>query len=90
MKVRITDKPEVTGSSGSFNVHGIGEVIVMFDDGSADSMFISDLDVLLENLGGVWMHMRDAFKQHYLITDNYNTVFFEPKHQLDKDRGYTL
>jgi hypothetical protein len=36
------------------------------------------------------MDMREAFNQHLIITDNYNTRFCEPKNEEDKKRGYYL
>ncbi len=32
--------------------------------------------------------MNEAFENHDLITDNYNTEFFEPKNDEEKKRGY--
>ncbi len=86
MKVRFTDKPHITGISGRFNVVALAEVIVGFDnDMGADTCYIKDLDVLI---GEEWITMHQAFKNHDLITDNYNTYFFEPKTPEDRERGY--
>ncbi len=59
-----------------------------FDKGDADSMFIRELDVWIEPTG--WKDMSAAFLDHDIITDNYNTQFFEPKNAEDRKRGYTL
>jgi len=94
MKVRNKEKG-YTGVSGSFNTHALSEIIVGFDDGpngepnGADSCFISEYDVFLEETQK-WKDMRQAFKDHDLINDNYNTVFFEPKTKEDRERGFTL
>ena len=73
-----------------FNVSALNEVICEWADGSADSMFIRDLDIFIEadNIG--WKDLRDAFTDKDIIIDNYNTCFFEPTTGEDKVRGYTL
>lgn len=89
MKVRLKAKPEVTGSSDSFNVHALAEILVNFDnDQGASSEYIKDYEVLLSD--GNWHDMGVAFEQHFLITDNFNTGFFEPKNEEDQIRGFTL
>lgn len=77
------------GYSGDFNIHAMSEVIVQWDDDGADSMYISDLEVYLKATEE-WKDMSQAFKDGDLITDNYNTIFFEPKTEEDRQRGYTL
>ena len=76
----------ITGYSSRFNVHGLSEIIVGFDAGDQDSMMISDFDVQLES--GEWKDMRQAFKDKDLITDNYNTMFAEPKNAEERARGW--
>lgn len=87
MKVR--DKEHTwTGFSSNFNTHGLGEVIVGFDDdGGMDSMFSSDLEVYLD-YKNIWIDMNKAFEDNDLIIDNYNTCFREPRNQEEIDRGY--
>ena len=83
MKVRY----KKTGSeaySRNFNVNAIGEVLT-----GDDSPFISELDVYLEALGQ-WKDMCQAFRDKDSIVDNYNTHFFEPTSEEDRERGYTL
>ena len=87
MKIRHKEKGWI-GSSNQFNIHGLGEMIVCFDDG-ADSDFIRDYDVFIES-EQKWIDMYDAFEQHLIITDNYNTRFCEPTNEEDKARGYYL
>ncbi len=73
--------------------------------GGADSVFISDLEVFISknlqfllNKGiipewksvGYWVSMSEAFKNNDLITDNYNTKFFEPENDEERKRGYRL
>lgn len=90
MKVRFTKNPFEEHSSSNFNVPSLDEVIVMFSgDGGADSCFIGDLDVYIETKQK-WMPMYDAFRSHDIIVDNYNTIFFEPKNDADRERGFTL
>ena len=88
MKVRFKDKPDTVWYSGKFNIHGLSEVIVQHEELGADSVFIKDLDVLLVN--GKWQDMHQAFRNHDLIIDNYNTCFFEPKTTKEKERGFAL
>ena len=74
-----------TGYSNQFNTHGLGEIIVRFDEGDMDSMNISDFEVLIDN---VWKDMSQAFKDRDLIPDNYNTHFAQPNTPADRARGY--
>ncbi len=103
MKVRYIKNKEITGSASKLN--GIGEVIVQFDDGSADSEFASELEIFIsKNLEflitkgiipewksvGHWIPLSKSFKEHLVITDNHNTEFFEPENEEEKKRGYRL
>jgi len=91
MKVRYIKNKEITGSASKLN--GMGEVIVQFDDGSADSELVSELEVLVEieiKDIKVWVSLSKAFKHHLVITDNHNTEFFEPENEEEKKRGYRL
>lgn len=89
MKVRnkATGASRVQGDASYFNTHALNEIIVGFEDGSMDSCYIKDFEVLVD---GEWIDMREAFRLRLLITDNYNTRFFEPATEEDKVRGYTL
>lgn len=80
----------VLGSASNFNTHGLGEMIVGFEgpDGDQDSQYIRDYEVQLPD--GTWKDMSQAFRDHDLITDNYNTIFFFPKNEEDRARGYAL
>jgi hypothetical protein len=82
-------------TSGKFNVCALSEVICYWEDGSADSLFIKDLDVFIEartytgnHIG--WKDMRQAFEDKDIIIDNFNTYFFEPENEEDRKRGFTL
>lgn len=83
MRVRYKKSGYETWSS-YFNVHGLGEVLL-----PDTSEFISELDIWLAHKSE-WKDMNQAFKDGDLITDNYNTTFFEPQTEEDKKRGYTL
>lgn len=61
--------------SNQFNMSSICELIIMNDSG-ADSAFISDFDVWLESKNQ-WKDLGDSFKDKDVITDNYDTEFFE-------------
>lgn len=86
MKVR-NKKTQAQGQSTNFNVHSLSEIVVAFEDGTMDSDYIRNYDVWIND---TWVDMSDAFKRNLLISDNYNTIFFEPTNEEDKIRGYTL
>ena len=87
MKIRHKENGWL-GTASQFNMHGIGEMIVYLED-DCDSDFIRDYDVFLEATQQ-WKDMRQAFKDHDLINDNYNTCFFEPANAEERERGYRL
>lgn len=89
MKVRYTGKPGCTGDASSFNMGGLGEVIVYYPEGDASSEEIRELEVYLEQ-SQRWVPMRQAFRDHDLVSDNRDTCFFEPPTPADRERGYTL
>lgn len=78
------------GSSDQLNVHSMNEIIVYYED-DCDSEFIKDFDIEL-GVGPAahWKDLREAFVAHDVITDNFNTRFFEPTNEEDKSRGYAL
>lgn len=88
MRAREKEKHEMQFETKMFNIHAIGEVLVYDESFGCDLFFVKDLDVLLKD--GTWKDMRQAFKDHDLITDNYNTYIFEPENEEDRERGYTL
>jgi hypothetical protein len=67
-------------SSSSFNPCGIGEILT-----GDDSAFIHECDVWI--FGG-WFDMREAFKNHDIVPDNYNLHFAEPINEECRKRGY--
>lgn len=87
MKVRMKDDLDHPFSASKFNIHALNEVIGFGEQFGSDLFFIRDLDVLI---GDKWIDMGEAFKSHDLITDNYNTWFFEPANEEDRKRGFTL
>jgi hypothetical protein len=87
MRVRYK-KSKAEGYSSNFNMSSISEIIIHFPEGDATSEDPSELDVLLSD--GNWHDMRESFRNHFLITDNYNTCFFEPPTEENMLRGYTL
>ena len=88
MKVRSKVRG-IVWFSNRFNIHGMSEIIVGHPEYGGDSVYIKDFDVFLEN-SQEWKDMSQAFRDHDLIVDNYNTLFFEPKTEEDRIRGYTL
>lgn len=93
MKVRHKEKG-LLGFSNNFNTHSLDEIIIRFDDINgenmgADSDYIYNYESFLEATQK-WKDMRHAFQDHDLITDNYNTYFFESKNEEDRIRGFAL
>lgn len=66
----------------------IQQIIDEIDDRDF-SDYISNYLVWLEKKNE-WKDLRQAFKDHDVITDNYNTIFFESDNEEDKKRGFTL
>jgi hypothetical protein len=86
MKVRTKKQPNDVAQEGGLNVHAMFEVLV---PAWGDTVPGGDLEVYIEALGE-WKDLRQAFKDHDVITDNYNTRFFEPRNAEDRARGFTL
>jgi len=84
---RKSDQSLAFGST--FNMCSLSEIIVSFVGGNSTSAFIKDFEVFLES-SKVWKDMFNAFKDKDIITDNHNSIFFEPKNKEDRNRGYTL
>lgn len=76
MKARLITNPEITGDIGRFNVASLSEVIMYFDDGSADSMFPSDIEVFVNQ---EWIPLDIAFKDELVEISDDNTIFYERK-----------
>ena len=81
MKLRYKKTGTETASS-SFNVHAMAEVLT-----GDDTVYISDLDVWLPKLN-IWKDMGRAFTDHDLIVDDYNTYFFEPENDEEREKGW--
>ena len=75
MKIRLKSKPNSVGYSDRFNIHALSEIIVGFPEDGSDSDFIKNYEIFL-NQKKDWKDMSQAFKDHDLIVDNYNTYFF--------------
>lgn len=86
MKVRLKKTGDIGQSDRFNNSSPVSEVIVYYEEGDADSVFIKDLDVLLSN--GKWKDMSMAFNDKDLIPDNYNVRFKEPSNYEERNRGY--
>ncbi len=85
MEIRHRASGETAWAS-EFNTHGIGEIIVTFDDGSASSEFIADYDVQLPN--GSWKTLSQALKDHDVISDNYYKYLAFPMSAIERERGW--
>ncbi|SRR6266702_4633404 len=104
MKVRYKRKDYLRGTeeyvygwTSRFNTQLLhrSEVIVSFVEGDNDSMFIGELEVLLEKplessvyKPNVWIPMSEAFKSRDLIPSNHNADFHEPVSEAEKKRGW--
>ncbi len=89
MKVRFKVKPDEICTSSRFEVSTLTDVLVFSPEEPLGDVPQRELDVFLESKGE-WKDMREAFSDHDLITDNYNTMFFEPRNEEDRTRGYAL
>ncbi len=85
MKVRYIVDPEITGFTNRFNDHGLGEVIVGFDAGDMDSVYIKDLEVQLPD--GRWILLSQAFRDKIVLGDNYDQRF-DFSDEDDRARGW--
>jgi len=88
MECRLHDNHYAVGACAKFNINALSEVFAVIDGEYLD-MFINELDVFV-TAKKEWIHLPDAFKNKDVITDNFNTNFFEPKNEEDKNRGYTI
>lgn len=84
MKLRYKKLPQVPFYSNQFNIHSLNEILT-----GEDSAYIHDLEAWIE-AKQEWKCLQQAFIDRDVITDNYNTWFFEPKTEADRKRGYTL
>lgn len=83
--MRIRDKKtKREGITTSFNIHGVSEVIVYWQDGDKTSEFISNLEIWL-GYREIWKDMFQAFKDDDLWIDDSNTYFFENPHDVGKN-----
>jgi len=95
MKAREKIHPETMIYTSKFNIHALGECICFWPEGNADSMYFKDLDVFIEATNESddvigWKDMQEAFEDKDIIVDNFNTCFFEPANEEDRERGFML
>lgn len=88
MRIRMIDKPEITGWSDSFNIHGLGEIIVTYDDGDMSSEYQKDYEVCREN--GTWVPFNEALKSHEIVSDDRFHHFRFALSDEEKEKGYYL
>lgn len=86
MDVRYINKPDEVFYSNCFNISSCFEVLIC-NSKTVNSEFIYKLEVKIKDK---WILMKNAFKNHDLITDTQNSYFFEPTNEIDKKRGYCL
>jgi hypothetical protein len=87
--VKLRNKKNgLIGHSGKFNMSSLTEIMILFEDGEMDTDYQSNWDVALPD--GSWKDLGQAFRDHDVITDNYNTIFFHPRTPEDRERGFTL
>lgn len=80
---------ECVGELGKYDVHAWEEVFVYYPDEPVQE-FTQELEVLVEQIGGVWMPFYDAMGKKYLLTDNYNEFLRESTSDEERARGYFL
>ena len=76
MKARLITNSWIIGDTSRFNVSSLAEVIMYFDDGSVDSMFPSDIEILINE---EWIPLDIAFKDELVEISDDNTIFYERK-----------
>lgn len=88
MRIRLIKNGTANGDgwASEFNVSALNEVIVYYDDGSADSDYFQNVEILLSN--GVWIGLKEALGLHLVIPDNYHRYFREPRSELERERGW--
>ena len=59
-RVRYTSRPAVEGNAVKWNPAGLGECILQFDDGSATSEYVGDLEPLPPVTRAEWYAAMDA------------------------------
>ncbi len=84
MKLRYRAHPEHEFEASQFNTHSLCEVLT-----GDDSAYMSELDCFVKATGE-WKPLATAMRDKDVITDNYDTCFFEPQCAADRERGYTL
>jgi hypothetical protein len=82
MILRYKKHPENEFRSHSLNTSARAEVLT-----GDDSAFFKDLECYIE-AKQEWKCLSQAFRAHDVITDNYNTIFFEPTNEEERKRGY--
>lgn len=87
MKIRCIKTGKI-GQSGSFNTRSLCEILVYFEN-DMDTDCQKNYEIFIEK-EQKWMTFKEAWKGKHIINDNYNTVFFEPENEEDKERGFTL
>jgi hypothetical protein len=85
MRLRYKQTQVETGGS-YFNMSACCPDEVLTGD---DTIPVPELEVFIE-AKQEWKDMGQAFRDHDLITDNYNTHFFEPKNDTERLCGYRL
>jgi hypothetical protein len=85
MRVR-SKKTGSLGEATDFNIHGLGEIVVYFDEGDCSSEFFREYEVQLTS--GEWKDMRQAFVDHDLIPNDLNTSFRESRSDAECAQGW--
>lgn len=82
--LRYKKHPDEPFHASQFNTSAASPIEILTGD---DSAFARDLDVLIN---GEWKDLLEAFQDHDLIVDNFNTFFFVPNTPEDRERGFAL
>ncbi len=86
-RIKHKDGSYTMGYASSLNTSSVEEILMQFDTGDADSVYIRELEVLI---GDEWVPLREAMSgpPYRAITDNYNTRIFEPADDQERQRGW--
>jgi hypothetical protein len=74
------------GEATDFNIHGLGEIVVYFDEGDCSSEFSREYEVQLTS--GEWKDMRQAFLDRDIIPNDLNTSFRESRSDAERSQGW--
>jgi hypothetical protein len=86
LRCRKIEDHKIQGiTNGDLNVHGSGEVIVIYDTDNMELEFLEDIELFIDD---EWVAAKEAFEKKLVIPDNYNTGFDIPHSELEREQGF--